>query len=133
HCPTHDRLTAEEVRAAKSAHPGAEVMVHPECRPEVIDLADVVASTSGMLRHARESGAREFIVGTETGILHQLRKQCPDKHFYPASPRMVCPNMKATTLEKVKRALETLEPRITVPPDVRTRALASLERMLQIV
>jgi len=132
YCPTHDRLTAGEVLAAKRAHPGAVVMVHPECRPEVIDLADVVASTSGMLRHARESEARDFIVGTETGILYQLQKQCPGKRFYPASQKMVCPNMKATTLDKVKRALETLEPRITVPPDVRARALASLERMLQI-
>ena len=132
YCPTHERLTAAEVLAAKQAHPGAVVMVHPECRPEVIDLADVVASTSGMLRHARESGAREFIVGTETGILHQLQKQCPGKRFYPASEKMVCPNMKATTLDKVKRALETLEPRVTVPSDVRARALASLERMLEI-
>ncbi len=132
YCNTHDKLFAEDVLAAREAHPDALVLVHPECRPEVIDLADAVASTTGMIRFARESDAREFIVCTEMGILHQFRKQCPDKHFYPASDKLICPNMKATTLEKVHRALVTLEPRVTVPAEIREKALRSLERMLAV-
>lgn len=132
YCNTHDKLFAEDVLAAREAHPHALVLVHPECRPEVIDLADAVASTTGMIRFARESDAREFIVCTETGILHQFRKQCPDKEFYLASDKLICPNMKATTLEKVHRALVTLEPRVTVPPEIREKALRSLERMLAV-
>jgi quinolinate synthase len=132
-CRTHDRLAAEDIAAARKEHPDALVLVHPECRPEVVELADAVASTSGILRFARESKAKRFIIGTEVGILYQLAKQCPGKEFFPASPKMVCPNMKATTLEKVHRALLTLEPRVTVPPDVRERALRSLTRMLAAV
>ncbi|NHM28746.1 quinolinate synthase NadA [Desulfofundulus sp. TPOSR] len=132
YCNTHDKLFAEDVLAAREAHANALVLVHPECRPEVIDLADAVASTTGMIRFARESDAREFIVCTETGILHQFRKQCPDKEFYLASDKLICPNMKATTLEKVHRALVTLEPRVTVPPEIREKALRSLERMLAV-
>ncbi|WP_027355820.1 quinolinate synthase NadA [Desulfofundulus thermocisternus] len=132
YCSTHDRLFAEDVLVAREAHPEALVLVHPECHPEVIDLADAVASTTGMIRFARESSAREFIIGTETGILHQFRKQCPDKEFYLASDKLICPNMKATTLEKVHRALVTLEPRVTVPPEIREKALRSLERMLAV-
>ncbi len=133
YCHTHAKLTRAEVLAAKKEHPDALVLVHPECRPEVVELADQVASTSGILRFARVDAAKKFIIGTETGILHQLSRQCPGKEFYPASPKMICPNMKATTLEKLHRALETCEPRVTVPPDVRVRALKSLERMLAIV
>ncbi|MGB9803689.1 quinolinate synthase NadA [Desulfofundulus sp.] len=132
YCNTHDKLFAEDVLAAREAHPNALVLVHPECRPEVIDLADVVASTTGMIRFARESDASEFIICTETGILHQFRKQCPDKEFYQASDKLICPDMKATTLEKVHRALVTLEPRVTVPPEIREKALRSLERMLAV-
>lgn len=133
YCPTHDKLTREDILAARREHPDALVLVHPECRPEVVELADQVASTSGILRFARESAAKKFIIGTETGILYQLSKQCPGKEFYPAAPKMICPNMKATTLEKLHRSLATLEPKITVPPDIREKALQSLERMLAIV
>jgi len=133
YCNTHDKLTREEVLEAKKEHPGALVMVHPECRPEVVDLADHVASTSGILRMARDSGEKEFIIGTELGIFHQLYKQCPNKEFYPASKKMVCPNMKKTTLEKLRHALVTLKPRVTVPLDIRERSLKTLERMLAIV
>lgn len=132
YCSTHDRLTREEVLEAKKAHPEALVLVHPECRPEVVELADAVASTTGMIRYARESEAAEFIIGTEEGILHQFRKQCPGKSFYLASPKLICPNMKATTLEKVHRSLLTLEPRVTVPPEIRERALRALARMLEL-
>ncbi len=131
-CPTHHRLTPEDILKAKAEYPEALVVVHPECRPEVIALADLVSSTAGMIRFARESNACEFIVGTEAGILHQLYKQCPDKQFYLASDKMVCPNMKKTTLDKVHRALINLEPRVTVPEEVRVRAVRSLKRMLAV-
>lgn len=132
-CNTHDKLTREDILAAKEAHPRALVLVHPECRPEVTALADAVASTTGMLRFAGESGAGEFIVGTEAGILHQFHKQCPGKKFFLASPKLICPDMKATTLDKVHRALVALEPRVTVSAEIRQKALRSLERMLAIV
>lgn len=132
YCNTHDRLTPEDVLQAKALHPEALVLVHPECRPEVVALADAVASTTGMIRFARESSAREFIVCTEMGILHPLSKQCPGKEFYMASNKLVCPNMKATTLDKVHKALVNLEPRVTVPGEIRERAIRCLERMLAV-
>lgn len=131
-CNTHDWVTTEEVLKAKEEHPDALVLIHPECRPEVVALADYVSSTTGLIKYAKESDAKEFIVGTEAGIMHQLYKQCPDKDFYLATRRLVCPNMKATTLEKVKQALETMQPQITVPQDIREKALACLEKMLAI-
>ncbi|MFZ5650552.1 MAG: quinolinate synthase NadA [Bacillota bacterium] len=131
-CNTHDKLTLTDVIKAKEEHPEALVLAHPECRPDVVNVADVVASTSGMLKFAGESQAREFIVCTEEGILHQFKKRCPDKRFYPVTNKLVCPNMKATTLEKVLRALVAMEPRVTVPAGVRERALNSLERMLAV-
>ena len=131
-CPFHDVLTAEDVKRAREAHPEALFIAHPECRPEVIDLADHVASTSGMLRFCRESEHREFIIGTEVGLLYPLRKQNPDKKFYPASEKMLCEAMKITTLELVHRALETLEPRVEVPEEIRVRALRAVKRMLEI-
>lgn len=132
YCYTHDHLTPDDIIKSKKAHPKALVMVHPECRPEVVALADMVSSTAGMLRFARESEAREFIIGTEMGILHPLNKSCPDKKFYMASARLVCPNMKKTTLDKVYQALVTLEPRVTVPKEIRDRAVSCLKRMLEI-
>jgi quinolinate synthase len=131
-CPTHERITAAQVHDAKSAHPRAKVMAHPECRPDVLELADAVLSTSGMLRYAAETDADEFIVVTEQGLLHGLRKAAPGKRFYTLDPEPVCPNMKLTTLVKVLEALDTLEPRVEVPEDVRLAALASVERMIAI-
>lgn len=131
-CNTHDKLTRSDVLKIKAEYPNALILAHPECRPEVVELADAVASTSGMLKYAGESDAREFIVCTETGILHQFNKRYPGKRFYPASNKLSCPNMKATTLDKVHRALVTMEPQITVPAGVREKALKSLERMLAI-
>jgi len=130
YCYVHDHFTPEEVRAARARHPQAEVLVHPECRPEVIDLADYVYSTAGMGRHARASKAREFIIGTEVGMLYRLKKENPGKEFYPLSEKAVCQNMKKTTMEKVLRALQTLEPRVTVPEEVAARARRAIERML---
>lgn len=131
-CYIHDRLTADDVLKVKSLHPQALVLVHPECRPEVVELADHVASTTGMLRFARENPAGEYIVCTEKGILHQFNKQCPGKKFYPASDKLVCRDMQSTTLEKVLKALKTLEPQVTVAKEIRERALQCLERMLAV-
>ncbi|MDD2553857.1 MAG: quinolinate synthase NadA [Desulfotomaculaceae bacterium] len=132
-CNTHDRLTTKDVLKVKDEHPDALVMVHPECSPDVVALADKVASTAGMINFACESDAREFIVGTEKGILHPLNKRCPDKKFYMASEKLVCPNMKKTTLDKVYQALVTLEPRVKVSDEIREQSIVCLERMLEVV
>ncbi len=104
-CPTHGNLTPETVKAARAAHPNAVVMVHPECRPAVVALADAALSTGGMLRYAKTSPARDFLVGTEVGLLHRLRQENPEKTFTPLEPRILCPNMKRTSLEDVLFAL----------------------------
>ncbi|MDI6719087.1 MAG: quinolinate synthase NadA [Methanomicrobiales archaeon] len=131
-CIVHDRFTPEEVQEARRLHPDAEVLVHPECRPEVIDLADHVFSTSGILRHACSGRAEEYVIGTEVGILHRIRKLCPERQYYPLSPRAVCVNMKKTDLVKVHNALLALQPRVTVPEDTAMRARVAIERMLEI-
>jgi quinolinate synthase len=129
-CIVHDRITPAMVQDARRAHPDAKVLVHPECRPEVIDLADTVASTSGIIKHVCSAKEREFIIGTEAGILHRLGKECPDKMCYPLSEGAICRNMKKTDLLMVRDALATLRPRITVPEDVAVRARKAIERML---
>jgi quinolinate synthase len=129
-CPTHERVSAEQVVAATDRNPDAQVLVHPECRPEVVALGDAVLSTSQMLRYAAESSAPAFVVVTEQGLLHALQKAAPDKRFVGLTPTMVCPNMKLTTLEKVRDALRTLAPAIEVAEDVRSAALAAVERMV---
>ena len=130
YCYVHDRITPEQVLVAKHDHPGAAVLVHPECRPDVIDLADRACSTSGMLHEVCTSETREFIIGTETGILHRLRKDCPAKRCYPLTGAAVCRDMKKTTLAMVRDSLVTLGPRITVPEDIAARARHAIERML---
>jgi len=132
YCIVHDRFTPADVREAREKHPGAEVLVHPECRPEVIDLADGVFSTSGIIRHACAGDGKEFIIGTEVGILHRLGQECPGKQCYPLSEKAVCVNMKKTDLLKVCTALERLEPRITVPGEVARRARWAIDRMLAV-
>jgi len=129
-CIVHDRITPDQVREAQALHSGAIVLVHPECRPEVIDLADHVASTSGIIRHVCNSGEKEFIIGTEIGILHRLKRDCPTKKCYPLSREAVCWNMKKTDLKKVRDALISLQPRITVPEKIAERAREAIERML---
>ncbi|MCW2277073.1 quinolinate synthase NadA [Heliophilum fasciatum] len=130
YCNTHDRLTVAEVQAAREAHPEAELLVHPECQPEVVAMADFVASTTGLINYAVQSPKDSFIVATEAGVLHPLTTQAPHKHFYMASSKLICPNMKMTTLEKILWSLQDMEPRITVDAPIREKALASLERML---
>lgn len=129
-CIVHDQITPAQVAAARQTHPGAVLLVHPECRPEVIDLADHVASTSGIIRQVCTSPEQDFIIGTEVGVLHRLEKECPEKRCYPLSQAAVCQNMKKTDLKKVRDALQTLRPRITVPDEIADRARRAIERML---
>lgn len=131
-CPTHDEVTVEQVEAARAAHPGAPVVVHPECRPEVVDLADAVLSTSQMLAFAAGSPASEFVIVTESGLVHALSKAAPGKVFHELSPRMLCPNMKLTTLAKVRDALLHGEHVVEVEPDIAARARTAVERMVSI-
>jgi quinolinate synthase len=132
YCPFHNNLTPEDVAAARQDHPDALFMAHPECRSEVLALADEIASTSGMLKIARESDRREFIVGTEVGLLYPLQKENPDKTFYPASPALECPDMKKITLEDVVKSLETLSGEVKVSEEIRIPALASVQRMIEL-
>jgi len=129
-CPTHDDVTVEQVREAMGRHSSAEVIAHPECRPEVTELADAVLSTSQMLRYAAASEADEFIVLTEEGLLHGLAKAAPGKRFVNLTPRMICPNMKVTTIEKVRDSLTGMHTAIEVDPETARRALGAVERMV---
>lgn len=131
-CPTHARITAEMVFEAKGEHPGAKVVVHPECRLEVIELADAVRSTSGMLKYCAESDASDFIVGTEKGMLYPLKRRCPEKNFWPVTEQAICPNMKLTNLGSVRGALQNMQYEITIPPDVAEAARRAIDRMLEI-
>jgi quinolinate synthase len=131
-CIVHDRFTAKDIALQRERHPDAEVLVHPECRPEVIDRADFVLSTSGIIRRVCTSPAPEFIIGTETGIFHQIGKQCAWKRCYPLSSMAVCTNMKKTTPVLVRDALEQMRPRVTVPYEVASPARRAIERMLAI-
>lgn len=132
HCVTHSRLQAEEVTQARAEHPNAQVLVHPECRPEVVALADAALSTSGILRYARESSAIEFLIGTEEGIMHRLSLESPQKRFYLISPSLICPNMKKTRLENVIETMQTGRNHIIVADDIRFRAKRALDRMLAV-
>ena len=129
-CPIHNQVSADQVIAAKAAHPGALTLVHPECRPEVAALADVLSSTTGMINFARESSADTFIVVTEKGILHPLLKACPDKRFFFAEEDMLCRDMKKTTLEMISQALKDMAPRVEVPQEIREKAVRCLNNML---
>lgn len=131
-CPTHARLKAEEIRFLKEAFPDAEVMVHPECTPEAIALADAVLSTSQMVRYAKKSSAKAFIVGTEEGLLYRLRRETPGKTFHLASSTMICPNMKKITLESIVRSLESKRHIIRIPEETRQAAARALAKMLAI-
>jgi quinolinate synthase len=130
YCPTHLKILTGDIERETRLHPGAKVIVHPECRTDVTDIADKVLSTEGMYRYVIETDEKEFIIGTETGMLHRLRKTNPDKMFYPLCERAVCPNMKLTTLEKVFWALEDMKDEVIVPEEIIAKARKSLEIML---
>lgn len=131
-CHVHDRVRENDVLSARKKYPDALVLAHPECRMEVLEKADHVTSTSGMLRYAKSSRAKQFIVGTETGLLYSLRKDNPDKAFYPLRKDMICPNMKKTTLKSVLRCMESESHVITVPEEIRIPAKKALDRMLEV-
>ncbi|MFZ5452270.1 MAG: quinolinate synthase NadA [Thermodesulfobacteriota bacterium] len=131
-CNVHDGLTPDEVLESKAAHPQAVFLAHPECNPEVLDLADAVRSTSGMLQYAQEAPDQEFIIGTEKGIIHRLRRENPGKLFYSPSRRLICRPMKRITLTDVINALKENRHQIRVPEDIRVRALKAVERMLAV-
>jgi quinolinate synthase len=131
-CYVHHRIRPQQIRMAKRLHPDAEVLVHPECRPEVVAMADAALSTSQMLRYVRASTHGEFIIGTEEGILHGLRKQNPEKSFHLVSKSQVCLDMKKTTLETVARTMELGQNVVTVPEEIRLPAKQAVERMLAI-
>ena len=132
-CPTHVKILPEDLIREKKFHPQAKVMVHPECLAGVAVLADVVLSTSQMAKYVKEDPADEFIIGTESGLIYRLKQDNPDKEFYLASERAVCPNMKRTTQEKVLWALEELKEEVKVSEEIRKKARLAIERMLAIV
>ena len=133
YCPTHVVSTQEEVRSVQQAHPDAITLAHPECCPEVRACADELLSTGQMLSYARQSDATEFIIATEKGIIHTLKKQNPGKNFYPAAERFVCPNMKKISIEKVLFALEDNKYVIKVAEDIAEKASLALDRMISIL
>ncbi len=132
-CPTHLRIQPEHLIQLRQEFPQAKVVVHPECRPEVIDLADEVLSTGGICRYARREDITHMIVGTEIGIVHRLRKENPGKKFISASEQAVCPNMKRITLGKVLWTLEDMAPQVRVPGEICLNAKAAVDRMLEVV
>jgi quinolinate synthase len=132
YCPYHDRLTPEDVAARRHEYPSALFMAHPECRAEVLEIADKVASTSGMIRFAEESDAETFIVGTEVGLIHPLQKACPEKLFIPASDAMRCADMKKIHRRDVAESLENLSGEVKVEEDIRLPALKAVQRMIDL-
>jgi len=131
-CPIHDRLSVDDVAAARAAHPDAPFIAHPECRPEVVAMADATLSTSGMIRYAAESEATEFIVGTEVGLLYPLAQKNPGKTFYPAADKMLCPDMKKISPRDILTCLETMTGQVKVPEEIRIPALAAVQRMIDL-
>ena len=132
YCPIHDWLRPEDVAQVRAEHPQAVFMAHPECRPEIVKIADIVASTSGMLRHAARAREKEFIIGTEMGILHPLKKAAPGKTFYPASQKMVCKDMKKITLQDVFKSLDEMSGEVKVPQETRIPALKAVQAMIDL-
>jgi len=132
YCPTHQHILPENITEAKTLHPEAVMLVHPECVKEVCDKADFVGSTNGMIKYAAQSDKNEFIIGTESGIIHRLEKENPGKKFYPAAPHLVCPNMKKITLEKIYLALENMQYEIKVPDHIAKLARKPIEKMLEL-
>ena len=131
-CYVHHRIKPEQVKMAKRLHPDAQVLVHPECRPQVVALADAALSTSGILGYAKASSHNSFIIGTEEGILHRLRQENPEKSFYLISNGQICTDMKKTTLEILARTMELRQNIVTVPEEIRLKAKQAVDRMLAV-
>ncbi len=132
YCPTHMKILPENILERKKEHPLAKVTVHPECKPEVVALADEVLSTSGMIRYASRDDVKELIVGTEPGVIHRMKIDNPAKKFIPANKLAVCPNMKSITLEHVLWSLEDMSPEVKVPEEIRIKAKNAVDKMLEI-
>ena len=132
YCPTHARIQPQHLSQLRPEYPQAKVVVHPECRPEVIALADEVLSTGGICRYAQREDVTQMIVGTELGIIHRLRRENPSKRFIPASEQAVCPRMKLITLENVLWSLQEMTPQVKVPEEIRIRAKVAVDKMLVI-
>jgi quinolinate synthase len=132
YCPVHDHITPEAVKKAKENHPDAVFMAHPECRPEVVKMADAALSTSGMLRFVKASKSKSFIVGTEVGMIGPLSRENPGKNFYPVSKTMICADMKKITVEDIIRSLELMEGEVKVPENIRRPALKAVQRMIDL-
>jgi len=132
YCPTHMRIVPRNIIELRQQYPQAKVVVHPECRPDVIAIAHEALSTGGMCRYARRQDVSQMIVGTEVGIIHRLRKENPGKIFVAASEHAVCPNMKLINLEKVLWSLEEISPEVKVSEEIRLRAKAAVDRMLEV-
>lgn len=132
YCSTHQRILAKDILKLREGYPEAKVLVHPECRSEVVALADEALGTGGMLRFAKENSAEEFIIGTEIGLIYRLRKENPSKRFIPASEQAICPNMKLINLEKILWSLEEMSFQVSVPDNLRDRAKETVEKMLRI-
>lgn len=130
-CPTHHKIDKNEILELKKKHPQAEILVHPECTPEVIDIADHALSTNGMIVRAKKSDAKEFIIGTEKDLCYRLKNENPKKIFYPLKSA-ICPNMKKITLEKVLNSIKTLEPKVNLPDEVIEKARTPLKRMMEV-
>jgi len=133
YCPTHVMMDPDELEKTKAKYPDAVVLAHPECPRPIKQLADELLSTGQMLAFAGKSELKQFIIATEVGIIHTLKKQNPDKEFYPGSDRAICSNMKKITLDKVINSLENMEYRVTVPREISIRAKKSLDRMIEIL
>ena len=131
-CPTHIRLQEQEVCQAKREYPEAEFIAHPECQPQVLALADHICSTGGMFKYVKKSKAKDFIIGTESGMLYKLRKENPGKDFYMPTSHLICPSMKLTTLGWVAHSLEANEHVIKVAADIASRAEGSIRKMLEV-
>jgi quinolinate synthase len=131
YCPTHEAITVDKIKKVKEEHPHALLVVHPECRPEVIDIADATRSTEGMIKYVKESPKTEFIIGTEQEMLYRLRKECPGKTFYSV-PGSVCPTMKLITLENILASLESMSPEVIINPELMEKARKPLQRMIDI-
>lgn len=131
-CATHHRIKSDDVKKVKELHPDAMLLVHPECKPEVVALADFAGSTKQIIDYAASSKAVKFIIGTEMGVLYKLKKDNPEKQFYLLSPGLVCPNMKKTTLQSIYEALRDMKNSIVLEEKLRLRARMPLDRMLQV-
>lgn len=131
YCPTHERVTIEDINIAKNKYPNAKLLVHPECNKEVVEAADFIGSTSAIINYANESNETDFVIGTEFGVLYPMIKNNQNKNYYMASEKLICPNMKSITLDKIICCLEEDKNKVTLPEEIRVKAVQSLDKMIE--